>query len=205
MEEFAHRPAAARRGLPGAAGARVRPAPLHGGDLGPTPAQRRYEPPTGLAARLGNTQPGDGKRFKGRGPIQLTGRANYRVFGDALGLDLVANPALAATKEVAFRIAGLYWRKRGLNALADRQDFRRITKLINGGFNGLIDRLRFWDRAKGVFDVRSLSQRPRGGMRQLVRPTKRRTCASIAGSTRAATPRRQPSSAAPRRSAIASA
>ena len=86
---------------------------------GPTPAQCRYEPPTRLAAGLGNTEPGDGKRFKGRGPIQLTGRANYRVFGNALGLDLVGNPALAATKEVAFRIAGLYWRSGGLNALAD--------------------------------------------------------------------------------------
>ena len=137
---------------------------------GPTPAQCRYEPRTRLAACLGNTEAGDGKRFKGRGPIQLTGRANYRVFGDALGLDLIGNPALAATKEVAFRIAGLYWRKRGLNALADRQDFRRITKLINGGFNGLIDRLRFWDRAKGVFDVRSLSQTTARGMRQLVPP-----------------------------------
>jgi predicted chitinase len=137
---------------------------------GPTPAQRRYEPPTRLAARLGNVQAGDGKRFKGRGPIQLTGRANYRVFGDALGLDLVADPALAASKEVAFRIAGLYWRKRGLNALADRQDFRRITKLINGGFNGLVDRLRFWERAKRIFDVRSLSAAAARRMRRLVPP-----------------------------------
>ncbi len=133
---------------------------------GPTAAQRRYEPPTSLAARLGNTQPGDGKRFKGRGPIQLTGRANYRVFGDALGLDLIARPALAASKEVAFRIAGLYWKKRGLNPLADRQDFRRITRLINGGFNGLADRLRFWDRAKQIFDVRRLPAGPLRGMRR---------------------------------------
>jgi predicted chitinase len=134
---------------------------------GPTSAQRRYEPPTSLAARLGNTQPGDGKRFKGRGPIQLTGRANYCVFGDALALDLIANPALAASKEVAFRIAGLYWKKRGLNPLADRQDFRRITRLINGGFNGLADRLRFWEQAKQLFDVRRL---PAGAMRAMRRP-----------------------------------
>lgn len=99
---------------------------------------------------LGNTQPGDGRRFKGRGPIQLTGRANYRAASAALGIDLVRNPTRAADPDVGFRIAGWYWRTRGLNALADVGNFREITKRINGGFNGLADRTRFWTRAKAV-------------------------------------------------------
>ncbi len=114
---------------------------------GPTTAQRRYEPVTELAKRLGNTQPGDGKRFKGRGPIQLTGRANYQRFGQLLGIDLVSEPEQAAEPDVAFRVAALYWASRGLNELADRQDFREITRRINGGFNGLEDRIKYFDRA----------------------------------------------------------
>lgn len=99
---------------------------------------------------LGNTQPGDGKRYKGRGPIQLTGRANYTKYGQLLGLDLVNDPSVAATKEVGFRIAGQYWKLNGLNALADRQEFKAITKRINGGYNGLDDRIKYYERAKKV-------------------------------------------------------
>ena len=123
---------------------------------GPTAAQRRYEPPDKLATTLGNTEPGDGFRFKGRGPIQVTGRANYRRFGDLLGLDLVATPAQAASPEVAFRIAALFWSKKGLNELADRvtpEAFREITRRINGGFNGLAERQRFYETAKTVLAV----------------------------------------------------
>jgi predicted chitinase len=117
---------------------------------GPTDAQRRYEPPSDLAARLGNTQPGDGRRYMGRGPIQLTGRANYKRFGDALGIDLVGNPDQAATPEVGFRIAGLYWKSRGINAPADADDIREVTRRINGGTNGLADRTAFYERAKQI-------------------------------------------------------
>lgn len=99
-------------------------------------------------ANLGNTQPGDGKRFKGRGPIQLTGRANYKRYGDLLGLDLINNPTIAATKEVGFRIAGQFWKLNGLNELADQQQFKSITKRINGGYNGLDDRIKYYERAK---------------------------------------------------------
>src|SRR6266508_5128265 len=101
-------------------------------------------------ATLGNTQPGDGKRFKGRGPIQLTGRANYKRYGDLLGLDLINNPTIAATKEVGFRIAGQFWKLNGLNELADQQEFKAITKRINGGYNGLDDRIKYYQRAKKV-------------------------------------------------------
>lgn len=89
---------------------------------------------------LGNTQPGDGERFKGRGYIQLTGRANYAAAGRALGLDLVNNPELAARPENAARIAAWYWNSRGLNARADAGDFDGITRAINGGYNGKADR-----------------------------------------------------------------
>ena len=123
---------------------------------GPTAAQRRYESPGRLAGDLGNTEAGDGRRFKGRGPIQITGRANYRRFGDLLGLDLVSAPEQAASPDVAFRIAGLYWSKKGLNELADRvtaDAFREITRRINGGFNGLAERERFYETAKAVLNV----------------------------------------------------
>jgi predicted chitinase len=99
---------------------------------------------------LGNTQPGDGKRYKGRGPIQLTGRANYTKYGGLLGLDLVDDPTIAATKEVGFRIAGQFWKLNGLNELADQQQFKLITKRINGGYNGLDDRIKYYERAKKV-------------------------------------------------------
>jgi putative chitinase len=123
---------------------------------GPTPAQCRYEPGTRLATRLGNTEPGDGKRFKGRGPIQLTGRANYRRYGRVLGVDLIAHPELAATPQVGFRVAGLFWRRNGLNELADAQRFKAITRRINGGFNGLADRINFYERAKQLFHAPSI-------------------------------------------------
>jgi predicted chitinase len=123
---------------------------------GPTEAQRRYEPPSTLATALGNTEKGDGQRFKGRGPIQLSGRANYRRFGDLLSIDLIADPSRAASPDAAFRVAGLYWSRKGLNELADlvTQDaFKEITRRINGGFNGLADRKRFYEIAKTVLGV----------------------------------------------------
>ena len=117
---------------------------------GPTAAQLRYEPPNALAQRLGNTEPGDGTRFKGRGPIQITGRYNYAKYGQLLGRDLIAEPALAAAPELAFETAGLFWRTNGLNELADAQDFVTITRRINGGTNGLADRQMYYARAKAV-------------------------------------------------------
>jgi predicted chitinase len=136
---------------------------------GPTDAQKRYEPPGTLADRLGNSQAGDGRRFKGRGPIQITGRANYARFGALLGIDLLADPARAAAPEVAFRIAALFWSKKGLNELADvatDDAFKEITRRINGGFNGLDDRRQFYAAARRVLGVSDAPlTRSRGGAR----------------------------------------
>jgi putative chitinase len=102
---------------------------------------------------LGNTRPGDGKRFKGRGPIQLTGRANYTAAAKALKLDLVENPQLAAMPEHGFRIAGWFWTTHDLNSLADQRRFDDITKRINGALNGKKSRDRYYARAKQVFGI----------------------------------------------------
>jgi putative chitinase len=102
---------------------------------------------------LGNTQPGDGVRYKGRGPIQLTGRNNYRAAGKALGLDLEGDPTLAAEPAVGCRVAAWYWRTRGLNALADRGAYFAITRKINGGYRGLEARLRYHDAARSALGL----------------------------------------------------
>ncbi len=122
---------------------------------GPTAQQQRYEPPSDLATRLGNTQPGDGYRYRGRGPIQITGRYNYRKYGQLLGIDLESIPDLAKSVQIAFSIAGLFWQNNGLNQLADAGNFVEITRRINGGLNGLQNRQKYYDRAKSVLGVRS--------------------------------------------------
>lgn len=104
-------------------------------------------------ADLGNTQPGDGVRFKGRGWIQLTGRANYRKFGAMIGVDLENKPLLAATEENAAKLACAYWTDRKLNEKADADDLVGITKRINGGTNGLDDRRAKLASAKRVFGI----------------------------------------------------
>ena len=99
---------------------------------------------------LGNTQPGDGVRFKGRGLIQITGRSNYSDCGDALGLDLIARPELLEEPINACRSAAWFWSEHGLNELADKDDFLLITKRINGGTNGYADRIAYYNRAKSA-------------------------------------------------------
>lgn len=113
---------------------------------GPTEAQRRYEG----RRDLGNVQIGDGFRFRGRGLIQTTGRANYVATGKALGVDLIAKPELLALPELAARSAAWYWKSRNLNALADAGDFERITRKINGGLNGQAERIALWESARGA-------------------------------------------------------
>jgi putative chitinase len=114
---------------------------------GPTPAQKNYEPPGRKAAALGNTQPGDGYRFRGRGLIQITGRANYQACAQALSVDFLSHPDLLGN-EFAALSAAWWWHAHGCNAIADSADFEALTKRINGGLNGIEDRLRRWDIAK---------------------------------------------------------
>lgn len=111
---------------------------------GPTPAQRGYE----RRADIGNIQPGDGARFKGRGLIQITGRANYAACGAALGLPLLDQPELLEQPDGACKSAAWFWQTHGLNELADAGAFIAITKRINGGTNGLAERWAFWQRAR---------------------------------------------------------
>jgi len=113
---------------------------------GPTPAQKRYEG----RADLGNTRPGDGEKYKGRGIFQTTGRANYETTGKALGLDLVANPALLETPDIAVLSACHYWDSHKLSALADAGRDDDITRRINGGTNGIDERRAYVAKAKEV-------------------------------------------------------
>lgn len=100
---------------------------------------------------LGNTQPGDGKRFKGRGLIQVTGRDNYEAYSKDKGRNFTDdnNPALLATDPaLVVDVSCWYWHTHDLNALADADDIMGITKVINGGYNGLPDRKAYLRRAK---------------------------------------------------------
>lgn len=99
---------------------------------------------------LGNTQPGDGKRFKGRGPIQITGRANYKRYGQRIGIDIENHPEIAAVPSIGLHLALEYWKACGLNTLADADNVLAITKAINGGTKGLDDRKAHLAKAKGL-------------------------------------------------------
>jgi predicted chitinase len=99
---------------------------------------------------LGNVVPGDGVRYKGRGIIQLTGRANYRAFTQSrpdLGVDFEKYPELVSDPKYAYEVAAWYWTNRGCNALADAGDFEGLTRRINGGLNGYSKRVSYHERA----------------------------------------------------------
>ncbi|MGU9827710.1 glycoside hydrolase family 19 protein [Pseudomonas sp. LF242] len=113
---------------------------------GPTAQQLGYEG----SANLGNIVKGDGSKFRGRGLIQITGRANYAACGEALGLDLISTPELLELPQHAAMSAAWFWSTRGLNTLADQKDFAKITKRINGGLTGRADRQALYDRALKV-------------------------------------------------------
>jgi putative chitinase len=102
------------------------------------------------SGRMGNTEDGDGAKFIGRGLIQLTGKDNYKAFGEAIGEDLVSNPQLVEEPRYAALSAGWFWNKRGLNALADIMDITTLTVRINGGKIGIDDRIAKINKALDV-------------------------------------------------------
>jgi putative chitinase len=125
-------------------------------ELGSDQYLNRYD--TGaLAARLGNTPEadGDGQKYRGRGLIQVTGRRNYLACSRALFGDerLLQRPELLEVPQWACESAAWFWQSNGLNELADKDQFTTITRRINGGLNGLEDRLRLWARARAVLCV----------------------------------------------------
>ena len=96
----------------------------------------------------GDTESGDGWKYRGRGPIQLTGKANYSAFASDMDVDVVDNPDMVSEdKEVALMSAIWYWNKNGLNRYADSGDIKTMTKRINGGYIGLEDRIHHWKEA----------------------------------------------------------
>ena len=113
---------------------------------GPTVAQAKYEG----RKDLGNTVAGDGSKYRGRGLIQITGRANYMACGEALGLDLIKQPELLEKPQHACMSAAWFWASKGLNTLADADQFDKITRRINGGQNGAADRQALYARALKV-------------------------------------------------------
>jgi putative chitinase len=108
--------------------------------------QKRYE----MNADLGNDQPGDGFKFRGRGLIQITGRYNYTICGQDLGLPLVEKPEILESPKYAAMSAGWFWDKHHLNNKADADDFSGITRVINGGLNGQADRVSLLNGIKQI-------------------------------------------------------
>lgn len=122
---------------------------------GPTPAQLRYEG----RKDLGNLRPGDGRRFMGRGLIQITGRSNYTALRDGIRdylpsvPDFEQSPELVELPRWAAYSAGWFWATHGCNEMADANSFMQITRRINGGTNGYEDRLALWESGKAALGV----------------------------------------------------
>jgi len=127
---------------------------------GPTPAQRAYEPPAAKAAELGNTQAGDGFRYRGGGLLQITGRYNFRVMGQKIGINLEGNPDQISQPSVAAEASAQFWADNALSAFADAGDFLSISRAINLGNprsaatpNGMPERLALWGSCKKALGV----------------------------------------------------
>lgn len=117
---------------------------------GNTAAQQRYD----TRVDLGNTpdKDGDGYKYRGRGAIQLTGKANYKAASKEFNMDFVANPDLVSKDPWNILIAGWFWNKKNLNVLADKDDITTITRRINGGLNGLTDRVKWFVKTKAYYE-----------------------------------------------------
>lgn len=127
---------------------------------GPTAVQRTYEPPSTKATELGNTEPGDGFRYRGGGLIDVTGRYNFRVMGQKIGIDLESNPDQIAQPGPASMSAAQFWVDHGLNAFADAGDFLAISRAVNlgnphskGTPNGMADRQALYDACKAALGI----------------------------------------------------
>ena len=120
-------------------------------ELGSDQYLSKYDTGT-LAARLGNSPEADGQKYRGRGLIQITGRRNYLACSQALFGDerLLQQPDLLEQPQWACESAAWFWQSNGLNELADKDQFTTITRRINGGLNGLENRMQLWARAKEV-------------------------------------------------------
>ncbi len=103
---------------------------------------------------LGNVFRGDGVRYKGRGLIQITGRANYTKISEDTGIDFITYPQWLCEPEYTVMSAFWFWSKNNLNkyATGKETDFKTLTRRINGGLNGYADRLNLWNRAKKVLN-----------------------------------------------------
>ncbi len=107
------------------------------------------------ANRLGNgpESSGEGYKYRGRGLIQLTGKANYTSFSGSAGIDAVANPDQVASPEFALASACWYWQSRKINQYADADDIHMVTKRVNGGYNGLESRMHYLEEFKKLLNV----------------------------------------------------
>lgn len=131
---------------------------------GPTPAQERYEG----REDLGNSEPGDGKRFKGRGLLHLTGRYNYRRYAADVGAPIVMEqPELLAQPPHAALSAAWFWDRRGINTFADRDDLEAVTRAVNGGLTHLEHRRAWLERARLALATAQPPERPEAQLERL--------------------------------------
>lgn len=124
---------------------------------GPTEAQKKYDPPNAKAKELGNTAIGDGKKYMGRGPIQLTGKSNYQLFSNACGIDYVTNPELLENVSVGCQASAWFWNANGILQYSDVGDILSASRIVNLGSakskatpNGYAERLAYFNSFKTV-------------------------------------------------------